>query len=157
MKLLNLLEQRNTGYRPGQPYWEHLPDEKSYVVYDETGKELSRHTYQHVWDSSPAMRAANADLKPLIHKQYSAKKAADAAAAEAKPLSDLEKRYQELSRKVDRYNRYIYPKTAEDDILDKETRDIYIRQSTEWLNLMNRYANGGTIRKSLIDGTYKTA
>lgn len=130
-------------------------DNKVYIVYDENGKEYSRHEFQHVWDSSPAKRAAEKDVNILRTEQRKRQSEQDAIAAEAKPLSTVEQMYLELDRKYNRYLKYIYPKTPEDDILDAETRELYLDTATEWLNKMNNLASGGTIRKSIIDGTYK--
>lgn len=130
-------------------------DNKVYIVYDENGKEYSRHTFQHVWDSSPAKRAAEKDANELKVQQRRRQSEKDAIAAEAKPLSRLEQEYYDLDKSVARYNKYIYPKTPEDDIIDNETREVYMQQSIQWMNKMQRYADNGTIRKSLINGTYK--
>jgi hypothetical protein len=155
MKFSNLLETKNPGYRPGHPYWELDIENKVYTVHEFDGTEVARHPFQHVWDSSPAKRAAQEDLNKLSKSHYEKKKAKDAADAEAKPLSSLEVSYQELDRKVKNYQKYIFPKTPEDDILDKETRDLYLNTATGWIEKMNYLASGGTIRRSIIDGTYK--
>lgn len=130
-------------------------DNKVYIVYDENGKEYSRHTFQHVWDSSPAKRAAEKDANDLRAKQRRREAEQYAISAEAKPLSKVEDRYYNLDQSVKKYQKYIFPKTPEDDILDKETRELYLNTATDWMNEMNRLASGGTIRKSLINGTYK--
>ncbi len=149
------METRNPGYRPGQPYWELDLENKVYTVHTPDGTEVARHPFEHVWDSSPAKRAAQEDFKKLSKENYEKKKAQDAAKAEAKPLSNLEQMYLELDGKVKRYQKYIFPKTPEDDILDKETRDLYLDTATKWIEQMNKYASGGTVRRSVIDGTYK--
>lgn len=130
-------------------------ENKVYIVYDEGGKEYSRHTFQHVWDSSPAKRAAEKDANDLKIAQRKKQSKKDAILAELKPLSSLEQMYIELDRKQKHYLKYIYPKTPEDNILDQETRELYIKTATAWLEKMNRLSSGGTIRKSVIDGTYK--
>ncbi len=130
-------------------------DNKVYIVYDENGKEYSRHEFQHVWDSSPAKRAAESDARELKIKFGKDRAEKTKQDAEAKPLSNLEQMYLELDGKVKHYQKYIFPKTPEDDILDKETRDIYLDTANKWLEKMNRFAAAGTIRKSLINGTYK--
>ena len=130
-------------------------DNKVYVVYNSDGTEFSRHEFEHVWNSSPAKRAAEQDLSQLKIEYRRKKKQADDAAAEAKPLSTIEQKYYDLSKSVERYNRFIYPRTPEDNILDKETRDLYIDTSLKWMKEMERLASGGTVRKSLIAGTFK--
>jgi hypothetical protein len=136
------------------PHWQLDIDNKVYIVFDENGKEYSRHTFQHVWDSSPAKRAAQKDTNELLAIIRKREKEESEARAEAKPLSSLEQMYQKLDNSVKKYQRYIYPEIPEDDILDKETRDLYIKKATEWLEQMNKIAAGGTIRQSLINGTY---
>jgi hypothetical protein len=155
MKFEHLVETKNPGYKVGEPYWELDVDNKVYTVHREDGTEVSRHTFQHIWDSSPAKRKAIEDYKVLYAEYSKKKKDADYAIAQAKPLSELEQKYYKLSQSVQNYAKYIWPKTPEDDILDKETRDLYIETSTKWIEAMNRMAEGGTIRRSLIDGTYK--
>ena len=130
-------------------------DNKVYIVYDENGNEYSRYTFQHVWNSSPARDAAAKDVRDLKIHLRAARNDQLAKAAEAKPLSTLEQEYYNLDKSVARYNKYIYPKTQEDDILDSETRDLYINQSIQWMEKMHRYASSGAIRKSLVNGTYK--
>jgi hypothetical protein len=157
MKFINLIETKNPGYKPGEPYWELDSENKAYTVHQPDGTEIGRHTFQHSWDSSPAMRAAKEDYKIIYGKYYTQKKAADYATAQAKPLSHIENEYYKLSKSVSKYSKYIWPKTPEDDFLDKETKELYMATSTKWLKDMNRMADGGTIRQSLIDGTYKPA
>jgi hypothetical protein len=152
MKYSDLLENVS---KPGEPSWKLDIDNKVYIVYDEAGKEVNRHQFQHVWDSSPARNAAQKDVTDMKVALRKAKSEQDAKDAEAKPLSRLEQEYRDLERSVTKYNKYIYPKTPEDDILDDETRDLYMQQSIKWMEKMQKYANGGTIRKSLINGTYK--
>lgn len=130
-------------------------DNKVYIVYDENGKEYSRHKFEHVWDSSPAKRAAEQDARELKVAQGKRKAEQDAIAAEAKPLSNLENEYLKLDKSVKNYQKYIFPKTPEDDILDDETRALYLDTATKWLEKMNKFASNGTIRRSLINGTYK--
>ena len=154
MKVSNLIETKNPGYKPGEPYWELDVENKVYTVHQPDGTEVSRHAFQHIWDSSPAMRAAKEDYKRVYNEYYKKKKDAESAEHEAKPLSALEIKYLKLSQSVKTYQKYIFPKTPEDDILDKETRDLYLTTATKWIEDMNRLASGGTIRKSLINGTY---
>jgi len=154
MKLSNLLETKNPGYKPGEPYWELDAENKVYTVHQPDGTEVSRYMFQHIWDSSPAMRSAKEDYKKIYSEYYKKKKDADKATAESKPLSSVEMKFLNLSQAVKRYQKYIFPKTPEDDILDKETRDVYLATATKWLENMNYLASNGTIRKSLIDGTY---
>lgn len=137
-----------------KPHWKLDIDNKVYIVFDENGKEYSRHAFQHVWDSSPAKRAAQKDTNELIDIIRKKEREENEIKAEAKPLSALEQLYQKLDNSVKKYQKYIFPKTPEDDILDKETRDLYLQKATEWLEQMNRIAAGGTIRRSLINGTY---
>jgi hypothetical protein len=155
MNFSQLLETKNPHYKPGEPYWELDVENKVYTVHQPDGTEVARHPFQHVWDSSPAMRAAKEDYSKVYDVYYKKKKAQDAAEAEAKPLSRLEQMYLELAGKVKRYQKYIFPKTPEDDILDKETRDLYLDTASKWIQKMNMYAEGGTIRRSIVDGTYK--
>lgn len=155
MKFTNLIETKNPGYKPGQPYWELNIEDKVYTVHTEDGTEVARFPFQHVWDSSPAKRQAQEKYLKVYDTYYEKKKADDYATAQAKPLSQIEQRYYKLSQAVKNYARYIWPKTPEDNILDKETRDLYLETSTKWLEEMNRLSAGGTIRRSLSDGTYK--
>lgn len=155
MKLANLIESKNPNYKPGEPYWELDIDNNVYTVHQPDGTEVARHPFQHVWDSSPALRKAKEDYSRLYTAYYQQKKDADAARAEAKPLSTIEQKYRELDASVKRYQKYIFPKTPEDDILDDETRTIYMDTATKWLEQMNKLASGGTVRRSLINGTYK--
>jgi hypothetical protein len=154
MKYTDLLESKNPGWKPGEPYWELDIDNKVYTVNTEDGTEVSRYPFQHVWDSSPARDKAKADYLIVYNEYYKKKKAAAAASAEAKPLSAVEEKYYKLSQSVKNYSKYIWPKTPEDDFLDDETRALYLETSTKWLNEMNRLAASGIIRKSLIAGTY---
>lgn len=155
MKLFNLLETKNPGYKNGEPYWELDVENKVYTVHQPDGSEVARHPFQHIWDSSPAMRKAKDDYNRIYTEYYKKKKAADYEKAQSKPLSQLEDRYYKLSQSVENYRKYVYPKRPEDDILDKETQDVYLTTMTKWLEEMNRYAANGTIRQSLINGTYK--
>ena len=157
MKYINIIAEnsKNPGYKQGEPYWELDPENKVYTVHLPDGKEVSRHPFQHVWDSSPAMRKAKEDYRGVYDEYYKKKKADDYAIAQAKPLGELEQRYYKLSLAVKNYSRYIWPKTPEDDFIDKETRDLYLKTANKWLEEMNRLSASGIIRKSLIDGTYK--
>lgn len=155
MKLISLIESKNPGYKHGEPYWELDAENKVYTVHQPDGTEVSRYPFQHVWDSSPALRKAKEDYSRLYKEYHQQKKDAEAARAEAKPLSTVEQKYYDLDKSVKKYQKYIWPKVPEDDILDDETRKIYLDTATKWLNEMNRLASGGTIRKSVIDGTYK--
>jgi hypothetical protein len=155
MRFSNLLETKNPHYKQGEPYWELDVENKVYTVHQPDGTEVSRHPFQHVWDSSPAMRAAKEDYNKLYSVYYEKKKKDDYDVAQAKPLGVSEKRYYELSKAVKNYSRYIWPKTKEDDILDKETRDLYLDTANKWLEEMNRLSASGIIRRSLTDGTYK--
>lgn len=157
MKFTSLLENKNPGWKPGEPYWELDINNKVYSVHTEDGIEVERYPFQHVWDSSPAKRRAQEKFKEVYGVYYEKKKATDYATAQAKPLSQVEERYYKLSQAVKNYARYIWPKVPEDNILDKETRDLYLVTSTKWLEEMNRLSGHGIIRKSLIDGTYKPA
>jgi hypothetical protein len=157
MKLSNLFETKNPGYKSGEPYWELDIDNKVYTVHSEDGTEVASYPFQHVWDSSPAKRQAQAKYSELYKVYFQRKKADDEAKADAKPLSSIEKKYYDLSKSVEKYNRLIFPKTPEDNILDKETRDLYMETSMKWMKEMERLASGGTIRKSVIAGTYKPA
>jgi hypothetical protein len=155
MKLTDIYESKNPHYKPGEPYWELDVENKVYTVHQPDGTEVSRHTFQHVWDSSPAMRKAKEDYNKLYKVYYEKKKADDYTAAQSKPLSNLEEKYYKLSTAVKNYAKYIWPKTPEDDFLDKETRDLYLETANKWLEEMNRYSANGTVRASLINGTYK--
>lgn len=155
MNILQILESKNPGYKPGEPYWDFDSENKVYTVHLSDGTEVGRYPFQHVWDSSPAMRRAKEHYSKVFSEYRNKKEEENRLAAERKPLSPVEQKYFQLSQSVSKYQRYIYPKTPGDDILDKETRDLYIEKATEWLNQMNRLASGGSIRRSLIDGTYK--
>lgn len=155
MKYKDLFESKNPGYKPGEPFWQLDIDNKVYTVHHPDGTEVSRHPFQFVWDSSPAKRAAVVDYNQLKTRSYQEKKKRDDDFAESKPLSNVEKKYFDLHKSVEKYQKYIWPKLPEDDILDDETRQLYIQTATKWLDEMNRLAAGGTIRKSIINGTYK--
>jgi len=92
MKLSNLFETRNPGYRPGQPYWELDAENKVYTVHEPDGTEVARHPFEHIWDSSPAMRKAKADYDKVYEIYYKKKKADEYAEAQAKPLGVSEKK-----------------------------------------------------------------
>jgi len=154
MKFIDILSENNTP--KGVPYSALDIDNKVYIVYDSDGKEFSRHEFQHVWDSSPAKRAAQKDVNALKFELQKKDKEDAEAKQEAKPLSVIEQKYLELDRKYNRYLKYIYPKTPEDNILDKETRDLYLETAIKWLEEMNSLVSSGAIRRSLINGTYKS-
>jgi len=130
-------------------------DNKVYIVYDETGKEISRHAFQHVWDSSPAKRAAEAEVRELRIKLGAARREKDKQAAEAKPLSDLEKEYIEINRKWQRYFDAMYSKDTSKRVngLDDESVQVYNDQMDKWMKRMEQL--GRSVRKSVINGTYK--
>lgn len=154
MKAHSLLEQRNPRYRPGEPYWELDIDNKVYNVHSEDGAIVASFPFEHVWDSSPAKRSAQAEYNRVFTEYRDKKLKADNEISQRKPLSPVEIMYQDLSVKVEKYRALIWPKDGSVSILDKETRDIYMDQATKWLERMNRLASHGTVRKSLIDGTY---
>ena len=150
---VNVNENRNPGWREGQPGWQQKPEEKAYIVFDTDGNEVARFEYQHVWDSSPAMNKAVAKYRELMADYRAQEKAKEDARIEAKPLSEVEKRYIELDKSIKRYNKYIYPQTPEDDILDQETRELYMKTTIKWYEQLEKYAP--VVRKSIINGTYK--
>ena len=145
---------RSNG-RAGDAYWELEVDDKAYVVYDENGKEVGRHAFPAIWDSSGARNAAQKDVNAMNVALRAAHKDMIAKQAEAKPLSQIEQMYYDLDQKVKHYQKYIFPKTPEDDILDKETRDLYLDTANKWLEKMIKLGTSPGIRKSVINGTYK--
>lgn len=130
-------------------------DNKVYIVYDENSKEISRHAFQHVWDSSPAKHAAEAEVRELRIKLRTDRDARSKQAAEAKPLSDLEKEYIEIQCKWQRYFDAMYSRDPNKKLsnLDDETRQVYTDQIDKWGKRMDQLAR--VVRKSVIAGTYK--
>ena len=78
MKYTDLLE---TISIPGQPLSKLDIDNKVYIVYDENGNELRRYPFQHVWDSSPAKRAADKNVSELKAKIRAERNTKDTIAA----------------------------------------------------------------------------
>lgn len=148
MKITEIYESKNPGYKPGEPYWELDSVNKVYTVHQQDGTEVSRYPYEHVWDSSPAMRKAKEDYKKVYSEYYAKKKDAATATAEAKPLSSIEKEYIDLSRKIRQYmNTY--------SMVDDETKAVYDDQMKKWSARLDQLSDPRIIRNSVIMGTYK--
>ena len=149
---MRLMEITKIG-RPARPESKLDIDNKVYIVYDETGNEFSRHPFKDVWNSSPARDAAQSDVNVLRanHSKRNAEKAA--MDAEAKPLSAVEKDYLETLTKWQRYYNFVFPKDKSDDILDDETKQVYVDQMDIWMKKLERL--GVAVRNSVIAGTYK--
>lgn len=128
-------------------------DNKAYIVYDTNGVEVSRHTFKHIWDSSPAMRAAVAEVQLLRADYRKAQAEQKAKAAEAKPLSAVEQEYIEINRKWQRYYDIMFPPDKSPSILDAETADVYSKQMDKWMARLHQLNQ--SVRKSVITGTYK--
>lgn len=151
MKLVEIIK-RNT--KLARPESKLDIDNKVYIVYDETGKEFSRHQFKDVWNSSPARDAAQKDVNELRVGYRVQQKAQADKDAESKPLSDLEKDYIETQAKWQKYYNIVFPKDKADDFLDDETKQIYIEQMDKWMKKLERL--GQVVRKSVILGTYKS-
>jgi hypothetical protein len=137
----------------GQPEVKLDIDNNVYIVYDETGKEFSRHTFQHVWDSSPAKRAAESDVRDLKIKLRSARAEQSVKAIEAKPLTKFEEEYLEIQAKWQRYYNILFPRDKSSSSLDDETKQIYTDQMDKWMSRLEQLNQ--VVRKSVIDRTYK--
>jgi len=131
-------------------------DNKVYIVYDENGKEYSKYPFQHVWDSSPARDAAQKDVVKLKNTLYKERQEKMLATAEAKPLSNLEKEYIDLDNKVKKYFLILYPKDKSKSILDDETKELYVASIDKWQDRLQKIADAGVIRQSVLMGTYKS-
>ena len=128
-------------------------DNLAYVVYDEHGKEVNRHKFKFVYDSSPAMRAAAkeaAQLRAAFSKKYKEQKERE---AEAKPLSKLEEEYAKIKAKWDKYYRTIWPSGKGPSALDAETTEVYLAQMDKWMERLMQL--NLSVRSSVILGTYK--
>jgi len=139
-----------------QPRSELDADAKTYIVYDENGKEFSRHPFQHVWDSSPAMRAAKADVLKLRTELYKVRSAKGKEEAEAKPLSRIEQEYVDILGKWQRYYDTMFSKDPNKRLqnIDDETKKVYIDQMDKWMKRLEQL--NGSVRKSVQMGTRKT-
>ena len=153
MKYIDIISENIR--RPGQPYWELSIDDKTYIVFDQDGKEVGRHTFQHVWDSSPARNAAQKDVNDMKVALSKAKSIDDARRAEAKPLSNLEQEYITIQRKWQKYYDAMFAKDLSKRLpnIDDETKQVYSDQMVKWMTRMEQL--GPIVRRSVIDGTYK--
>jgi hypothetical protein len=125
-----------------------LPN-KVYIVYDENGKEYSRHPFKEVWDSSPAKRAAQQDYGNV---KIELKKAKDKA-AEGAPLSKYEQEYTDIHAKWKQYYQTVFPRDKAPSILDSETKKVYLDQMDKWMTRLEQLNQ--FVRRSVILGTYK--
>lgn len=130
-------------------------ENKVYIVYDENGKEYSRHEFQHVWDSSPAKRAAGQDVKILYDRAAEDKRKIAANA----PLNGYEKEYIKLDTENKNYYQLLFPvKGAGHNPNFSKDQIQRIEQEMEknherMMSLQNPSLN--RIRSSVILGTYK--
>ena len=152
MKYTDLLENIS---RPGEPTSKLDIDNKVYIVYDENGKEFSRHTFQHVWDSSSARNAAEKDARDLKIKLRVSKEEQSKKDIESKPLSGLEQEYINTHAKWQKYFDTMYSKDPNKRLpnLDDETKQLYTDQMDKWMKRLEQL--GQVVRKSIINGTYK--
>lgn len=127
-------------------------DNKVYIVYDENGKEYSRHPFQHVWDSSPAMRAADDDARKLRIALRAVEAERRAKEIEAKPLSRAEEEYIDVQRRWQKYFDVMFPPDKSPSILDAETAELYSEQMHIWMERMKRLSE--LVRTSVLIGTY---
>lgn len=148
MKLSNLFETRNPGYKAGEPYWQLDAENRIYTVHLPDNTEVARFEFQYIWDSSPALRQAKEAYKKIYSEYYNKKKADADAVAQHKPLSQLEQEYLDKSRKLRQYiNSY--------KMVDDETRAVYDDHMKKWSARLDQLSASGIIRKSVIMGTYQ--
>lgn len=149
---MKLTEIAKTGAAP-RPESKLDIDNKVYIVYDENGREFSRHAFKDVWNSSPARDAAQKDVNELRVSHSKRNKEQVARDAEAKPLSASEKDYMDTLAKWQRYYNVVFPKDKSKEFLDDETKQVYIEQMDAWMRKLERL--GEVVRKSIIAGTYR--
>lgn len=129
-----------------RPEYKHDTAAKVYIVYDEFGNEYSRHQYKDIWNSSPAMRAAQTDVLKLKDEGWQKQK----LEYENRPLSKYEERYMAVDHLFKKWMTALKSKTLTDDEKNK-----YYEIISSWSSEMDDLIKTKQIRSSVIDGTYK--
>jgi hypothetical protein len=132
-----------------RPYQTVLPDEKRYAVYDQNDKEVASFEFPAIWNSSPALKLAQAKVAELTRAQMSVDSSNRVAADEARPLSQDEQTYATVTLL---FQNLMVPTKG----MSVNAKDIYFKEYGEELSVMSakldKLHKKGGIRDSVLMG-----